>query len=97
MQLFYYWCYFLLSPNQETSSSEQSSDEDDKENKSVRAESIQHQGTSQNVKRIEVMQINVYSTKFVTKTSWQKWENFIIIISNWYNNLFILLIFFTVY
>ena len=39
------------------SSSEQSSDEDDKENKSARTESIQQQGTSKNVKRIEVMQM----------------------------------------
>jgi len=46
-----------LSPNQEISSSEQSSDEDDKENKSVRTESIQQQGTSQNVERSEVMQV----------------------------------------
>lgn len=46
-----------MSPNQETSSSEQSSDEDDKENKSVRTESIQQQGTSQNVERSEVMQV----------------------------------------
>lgn len=43
-----------MSCNQEMSSSEQSSDEDDKENKSVRTESIQQQGASQNVKRIEV-------------------------------------------
>lgn len=39
--------HFLLSSNQEMSSSEQSSDEDDKENKSVKAESIQQQGASQ--------------------------------------------------
>ena len=46
---------FLLSPNQEASSSEQSSDEDDKENKSVRAESVQ-QGTRTSKSNASVFQ-----------------------------------------